>query len=249
VRIDWDAEGYHRISGPMEAMGVAVLGRLELVGDETVLDAGCGTGRVTAHLVERLPRGRVIAVDVSPEMVRQARAFLGPAVDVRQVDLLALELGEHVDAILSTATFHWILDHDRLFERLHALVRPGGQLVAQFGGHGNIASVLAAAEDVSEEPEFAETFRGFERPSFFATAEETAARLERSGFVDVRCRLTPSPVAPEDPIAYLVTISLRDHVRRLDADRGRQFAERVVGRLPKPVTIDYVRLDIDARRP
>src|SRR5918997_2223212 len=133
---DWDAATYERLSAPIEAMGRDVLSRLELAGDETVLDAGCGTGRVTAALVERLPRGRVIAVDGSPAMVREARKRLPESVEVREADLLELELPEPVDAIVSTATFHWILDHDRLFARLREALVPGGRLVAQCGGAG-----------------------------------------------------------------------------------------------------------------
>ena len=135
---DWNAESYQRISAPMEAMGREVLDRLELRGDERVLDAGCGTGRVTAALVERLPRGEVVAVDGSPAMVAEARERLGPGVEVFAADLLELELDRPVDAILSTATFHWIADHDRLFERLFAALRPGGRIVAQCGGAGNV---------------------------------------------------------------------------------------------------------------
>jgi len=133
----------------MEAMGLAVLRRLPLRGDETVLDAGCGSGRVTAHLVERLPRGRVIAVDLSPGVVEVARAQLGDGADVRIADLVTLELEQPVDAIVSTATFHWILDHGRLFRRLFELLAPGGRIVAQCGGHGNIARALAAAAEVA----------------------------------------------------------------------------------------------------
>src|SRR3954471_24568760 len=130
---DWDASAYHRLSAPLAAMGVDVLDRLELAGDETVLDAGCGTGKVTRVLHDRLPRGHVIAVDAAPSMVEQARAALPAAVDVRQADLLDLALERPVDAVLSTATFHWIADHDRLFAALHAALRPGGRLVAQCG--------------------------------------------------------------------------------------------------------------------
>ena len=156
---DWNAASYHRVSGPMEEMGLTVLARLQLVGDETVLDAGCGTGRVTAHLVDRLPRGHVIAVDASPAMVAEAREYLGDRADIRQVDLLELELGEPVDAVFSTATFHWILDHERLFGRLFAALRPGGRLVAQCGGHGNIRLVLAAADEVAAAPEYCRRVR------------------------------------------------------------------------------------------
>ena len=116
----WDGRSYDRISGPMEALGREVLARLELAGDETVLDAGCGSGRVTQALIERLPRGRVIAVDASSSMANAARERLGgmrppAAVDIRVLDLLDLELEEPVDAVFSTATFHWIADHERLF--------------------------------------------------------------------------------------------------------------------------------------
>ena len=246
---DWDAASYHRVSGPMEAMGLAVLERLPLKGDETVLDAGCGSGRVTLHLVERVPRGQVIAVDASPAMVTEARAYLAGRADVRQADLLELELEGQVDAILSTATFHWILDHDRLFERLFAVLRPGGRLVAQCGGHGNIRGVLAAADEVAAEPEYAPAFSGWTRASYFATAEDTAARLRRTGFESVECGLEPHPVRPEDPLAYLTTIALRDHLARLPAAQRGAFAERVVSLLPPPATVDYVRLNIDAARP
>jgi trans-aconitate 2-methyltransferase len=245
---DWNAASYHRVSGPMEAMGLAVLDRLPLVGDETVLDAGCGTGRVTLHLVERLPHGRVIAVDASPGMVAEARAYLGDRVEVRQVDLLELDLDEPVDAVLSTATFHWILDHDLLFDRLHAVLRPGARLVAQCGGHGNIAGVLAAAAEVTQLPQYVAAFAGWTRPSYFATAEATAERLHRSGFDAVECWLEPHPVIPDDPLAYLETIVLRDHLSRLPSGQQGDFAGRVVALLPEPATIDYVRLNIDAGR-
>lgn len=249
MSVEWQAEEYHALSGPMEAMGLAVLDRLELRGDETVLDAGCGSGRVTAHLLERLPHGRVIAVDRSAAMVEQARAFLPGRAEVIHADLLELELGEPVDAVLSTATFHWILDHERLFARLHALLRPGGRLVAQCGGYGNIARPLAAAAEVASRPPFAAHFAGWSRASLFATAEETAARLAAAGFAEVRCWLADSPVAPKDPAAYLRTITLRDHLTRLPAELEQPFVEAVVELLPRPVVLDYVRLNLDGRRP
>src|SRR3954465_1923785 len=109
---DWNADSYERISAPMEAMGRDVLDRLELRGGERVLDAGCGTGRVTAGLVERLPRGEVVAVDGWGGVGAETRKRLGDRVHAFACDLLELELDRPVDAILSTATFHWIADHD-----------------------------------------------------------------------------------------------------------------------------------------
>lgn len=246
---DWDAATYHRVSSAMDAMAEAVLDRLPLRGDETVLDAGCGTGRVTARLLERLPRGRAVAVDVDPDMVDKARATLPPEVDVRLADLLDLDLDSEVDAVFSTATFHWVPDHDRLFARLFAALRPGGVLVAQCGGAGNIASLLAAADAVAAEPEWATFFGGFSRGSRFETAEATAARLTVAGFTDVRCRLQPNPVVPDEPRDYLATITCGVHVQRLPEDRRDAFVDAVLARLPQPLTADYVRLNMDAKKP
>ncbi|MBA3328711.1 MAG: methyltransferase domain-containing protein, partial [Solirubrobacterales bacterium] len=121
-------------------MAAEVLHRLDLRGDETVLDAGCGSGRVTRMLLDRLPRGRVIAVDASPDMVGRAREELGPGADVRRADLatLRLQTAESVDAVFSNAVFHWVDDHDALFASLAGALRPGGRLVAQCGGEGNV---------------------------------------------------------------------------------------------------------------
>jgi trans-aconitate 2-methyltransferase len=239
---DWNAASYERVSAPLEAMGREVLDRLQLRGDERVLDAGCGTGRVTAALLERLPRGEVVAVDGSPAMVQQARERLGPRVDVRVADLTELELSPPVDAILSTATFHWIADHDRLFERLHAVLRPGGRLVAQCGGEGNIAAVRAAIGRVGEP-----SLEGWPGPWRFASPEETAARLERVGFDDVWTWRQDVCVEPGNPREYLETVVLGSHLPRVPAERRGAFVDAVLAALPEPA-IEYVRLNLTARR-
>lgn len=245
----WDATTYHRVSSAMDSMAQAVLERLAPRHDETVLDAGCGTGRITALLRKRVPRGRVIGVDASADMVARAREHVPPDVKVIQADLTTLRLDEQVDAVFSTATFHWILDHDLLFARLFDVLRPGGRLVAQCGGEGNIAGLLAAAGVVASNPEYASAFEGWERPHRFAGPDETTTRLERAGFTDVHCWLQPHPVVPDEPLVYLRTLALGAHLDRLPSEKRDPFVAEVAALLPSPLTIDYVRLDIDARRP
>ena len=135
---DWDAASYDRVSDPQLAWALEQLDRLDLQGDEVVLDAGCGSGRVTALLADRVPRGKVFAVDVAPSMVAHARSALGDRATVLCQDLVELDLPEPVDAAFSNATFHWVHDHERLFAGLHRALNPGGRLVAQCGGIGNI---------------------------------------------------------------------------------------------------------------
>lgn len=245
----WDAESYDRVGAPMTEMAAAVLRRLELRGDETVLDAGCGTGRVSELLLERLPDGRVLAVDADPRMVELARRNLAGRAEVRRVDLLALQLDEPVDAIISTATFHWVPDHERLFSRLHDALAPGGQVVAQCGGRGNIAELRRAGDEVARLPEFAPAFEGWEPPWYYAGPEETEARLVAAGFVDVRTWLEPWPVEPEDPAEYLATVTFGAQVQRVAPELRDRYVHAVLERLEHPGRVDYVRLNLDARRP
>jgi trans-aconitate 2-methyltransferase len=248
---DWDAASYERVAADgVIALGHEVLGRMPLRGDETVLDAGCGPGGITEALIDRLPHGRVIGVDASPTMVKAARKRLVAAqkddrARLEVADLLELDLGERVDAVLSTATFHWIGDHDRLFARLRAALRDGGRLVAQCGGKGNIADVVAAIDAVAIEKPYSRYLADF-NPWNYAASDATEERLRRAGFHDAKCWLEERPVQPEAPVDYFATVMLGAHLEKLPRGRRRPFVEAVVGRLPKPVVIRYVRLNIDA---
>ena len=239
---DWNAAAYDSLPIPMTRWGETVLSWLELGGDERVLDAGCGTGQVTAALLDRLPRGDVVALDGSASMIERARERLGEdRVTYVVADLQeALPIEPQVDAVLSTATFHWVLDHDALFHNLAAVMRPGAQLAAQCGGEGNIASVEAALRDMGED---------FVGRKHFAAPAETVRRLGAAGFtaVEVWLHEEPSPVPAEDLEPYLDAICLGDHVQAMGEDQRRRFVHEVAKRMPAPV-IDYVRLNIQARR-
>jgi trans-aconitate 2-methyltransferase len=242
---DWDAATYHRVSGPHVEWAAALLDRLDPRGDETVLDAGCGSGRVTAMLLERLPRGRVVAVDQAPSMVEHAcQALPRDRATVLQADLTSLVLNSPVDAIFSNAVFHWVPDHDRLFERLHAALRPGGRLVAQCGGEGNVARFHRAAREAASEEPFAPWLAGWQGPWNFAGPEETAERLERAGFEEVETWLEPYPVVPDDPANYLRTVCLGYHLEQLPEELRDGYVEAVLERCDPE--LDYVRLNIVA---
>ncbi len=247
--IEWDAESYDEISGPQHSWGMEVLGRLELSGDEAALDAGCGSGRVTEELASRLPAGRVVAVDGSAAMIAKARERLGGRAEYLVADLAELEIDEQVDLVFSTATFHWIPDHDRLFERLRKALRPGGRLVAQCGGRGNIDEHARATAAVAARPEFAPYLDGAGNLWNYAGPEETEARLRKAGFAEAHCWLEPKPVMPPDPLRFTMTATLGAHLDRLPEALRQQFAEAVLDRSRKPITLEYVRLNIEAKVP
>jgi trans-aconitate 2-methyltransferase len=209
------------------------------------MDAGCGSGRVTELLAERLPRGSVVAVDGSPAMIDEARTRLARFGD--RIEYLVADLGRPipveapVDAILSTATFHWVPDHDALFRNLAAVLRPGGRLTAQCGGAGNIASIQRVLATIGD---------GWLGPVHFETPEATTDRLAAAGFVDIRCWLTDEPTRfePGEPFeAYLRTVVLGAHLERLLPPDRDPFVQEVAARLGE-AAIDYVRLNIDAVR-
>jgi trans-aconitate 2-methyltransferase len=243
---EWDAETYDAVSDPQFEWGREVLERLELRGDEIAVDAGCGSGRVTAELVERLPRGRVTAVDGSEAMVEKARERLGDRADYLVSDLLELELEEPVDLAFSTATLHWIADHDRLFKRLRTALRPGGRLVAQCGGHGNVAAHTQAIAAVATRPEFGQHLTQAKGLWNFATPEETEPRLRAAGFADVRCWLQPKPVQPERPLEFISTVTLGPILDQLPEEKRQPFAEAVLAESEQPLVLHYVRLNIEA---
>jgi len=253
---EWDAGEYEQLSAPQTRWGGEVLERLDARGDEVAIDAGCGTGRVTEMLLAKLPEGSVLAVDGSRAMVEVARKrFAGePRVRVERQDLLSLEVEEPVDLIFSTATFHWIADHDRLFANLARALKPNGRLVAQCGGEGNIAHATRATNETMKEERFRDYFVGWQDDKYYADAGTTARRLEAAGFEEVETWLHGEVAAFDsvDELArFLAAVVLGGHMERLPEQEQGPFAEAVAEKVVavdgRPA-LDYVRLNIVARR-
>jgi trans-aconitate 2-methyltransferase len=246
---DWDAATYDRVSDPQLGWAREQLARLSLTGSETVLDAGCGPGRVTALLADLVPRGRVYAVDVAPSMVQHTRTALGDRVTAFCQDLVELAIPEPVDAVFSNATFHWVPDHPALFAAIHHTLKPGGRLVAQCGGYGNIDVFRRLADDVAQTEPFAPHFVGWRGPWNYASAEQTAERLSAAGFTEVETWLEPKPTPLADPRPFVQTVCLVRHLDRLPEAMRGPFIDAVLKRSGVPFVLDYVRLNMTARRP
>jgi trans-aconitate methyltransferase len=257
---EWEADIYHRVSTPQVVWGQRVMARLPLSGAETVLDAGCGSGLLTAELLERLPAGRVIAVDRSANMLEQARAYLSPRFRDRvtfiPADIASLEVAEPVDAIFSTATFHWVLDHPRLFQALFAALKPGGRLVAQCGGGPNIARLRQRAEALLDAPAYRDAALGWANPWEFAAPEVTRQRLAVAGFTDIETGLEAAPTTfagAAEFTEFVRSVVLRAHLDAISDDNVRdaimaELTALAAGDDP-PFTLDYWRLNLMATRP
>lgn len=257
---EWNAESYHRVSGPQTSWGRRVLSRLTLRGDERVIDAGCGTGRLTAELMAMLPTGRLIAIDRSWNMLLTARANLRPEfgrrISYTRVELPLLPFDGWADLLFSTATFHWVRDHDTLFREILRALRPGGRLFAQCGGGPNLRGAHALAEAVMHREPFAEYFRDWTGIWEFSTAEQARVRLHRAGFADVQTTLEPAPTTLADEASYrefVTTVIYNPHLERLpDPALRARFIDAITTRAAAdnpPFTLDYWRLNLEGRRP
>jgi trans-aconitate 2-methyltransferase len=257
---EWNATSYHLVANPHVDWGKTVLERLPLRGDETVIDAGCGTGRLTELLLERLPDGHVIAIDQSANMLERAEAHLRPRfgdhVSFARHDLADMPYARTADAVFSTATFHWLPDHDRLFATLFRALKPGGWLIAQCGGAGNIQHINDRAMEILRQPPFAGHIGSWIGPWTFADAPETEQRLANAGFTDIAANVIDAPVVLADEAAYrefLHTVVLGSHLERIpDPALQRDFIDRMVagGATDEPQwSLAYTRLNLQGRRP
>lgn len=252
---EWNASAYHAVSEPQFAWGLRVLDRVSLRGTERVLDAGCGSGRVTAVLASRLAVGLVVGCDLSENMTRAAAKSLGTAAARAVVcaDLSILPFRGAFDLVFSTATFHWIRDHDRLFMELRGALRSGGRLEAQCGGGPNLRVIHARAGALAASESFRAHFASWEEPWRFASPEETARRLARAGFTAIDCWLEHAPTSFPDRErfgAFIESVVLRPYLARLpNSDLRHRFLDALLALAEDddpPFTLDYWRLNISA---
>jgi trans-aconitate methyltransferase len=236
------------------------LSRLELRGDEVLLDAGCGTGRLTAELLERLPQGRVVAVDLSLNMLHTARQHLEPRFGKRisfaAVDVQFLPFERAFDGIFSTATFHWVLDHQQLFRSLFRALRPGGWFCAQCGGGPNLARLRHRVARLKLLPDFESFLGGYHDPWCFSDPETAARQLREAGFVQIETGLEAAETLLDDAAHYAEFVStaiLHPHLQRLPDHRLRQQFLQEVTHLAAadspPFSLDYWRLNLSAKVP
>ncbi len=255
---EWNSAVYHRLSGPQVSWGKKVLARLQLRGDEVVLDAGCGTGRLTDELLQALPRGRVVGIDLSQNMLNSARDHLamdfGGHLSLIACDFLHLPFKQAFDVIVSTAAFHWVLDHDHLFRNLHSVLRPGGRLEAQCGGGPNVKRLRERADALAATPKFANYFQGFREPWLYQDAEGAAETLRRAGFTDVETSVESTPTVLDDAAHYsefVRNIILRRHLENIPGEEEKsEFISVLTEQAAKddpPYTLDYWRLNLRGR--
>jgi trans-aconitate 2-methyltransferase len=242
---------YDDLSDPQFEWGMALLETLDLKGVERVMDAGCGSGRLTEELLGRLPAGEVVALDFSQQMLAQARQRLssfGERVEFVHASLQEFALANKVDGIFSNAVFHWVPNHAAMFRCLHGALKPGGWLLAQFGGVGNLARTHRRTDEVAEQARFKEHLAGVEYGPHFEDTASTRQRMGAAGFRVTEARLhtvTARFERRERYEAFLRTVVLRQPMAKLSDDLQSEFLSEVSSRTLRDegaYSLDYVRL-------
>jgi SAM-dependent methyltransferase len=257
---DWDAAAYQKLSTPQLEWGLRVIARLSPRPGATVLDAGCGSGRLTMELVGAYPACRVIAVDRSANMVHEASAvlapYLGPQLALVRADLAALPFAGAADAVFSNAALHWVLDPGRLYASLFTALKPGGRLEAQCGGGPNLARQRARLDVLRASEAFAPYFEDWRAPWRFDDEAAAVMHLRAAGFTGISTSLVAAPTRFENEAAwreFVVHVVIPTYLERLPDAKLRDTLLDALASASRhddpPWTLDYWRLNLSARKP
>jgi trans-aconitate 2-methyltransferase len=251
----WNPADYAANSAAQLVWAREIIAKLNLRGDERILDVGCGDGKVTAELALAVPHGAVTGVDTSAEMIRFARAAF-PRLDFRRMNARRLRFARPFDVVFSNATMHWVDDHPAFLRGAATCLRPGGRLIVSCGGKGNAQDVFIALRSVMRLARWREFFRKLEKPYFFHSPEEYEKWLPGCGFKSLGVRLTPKDALHEGRegfTAWFRTTWL-PYTQRVPENLRPEFivavTERYLAKHPPDaqgkVHVHMVRLEIDA---
>ncbi len=198
--LEWNGDAYHKLSDMQYAVAMECLRRIELNGDETIVDAGCGSGRITREILARLPKGRLIGVDLSGSMLATARrevcAEPQQKVEFIQGDLQTFKLDRVAHGIFSNMALHFVHDHAQLFANFAHSLRPGGWLALQFGSSEQKSKVTMSLMKLMNSAPFAQFLKAQAFDFHGASVEATRTHLLAAGFVNLEVTAQPTPVTP-----------------------------------------------------
>lgn len=258
--VKWNPRDYAANSAAQEAWARELIGRLQLRGDESVLDVGCGDGRITALLARALPRGEIVGADTSEEMLAFARESFSagdyPNLRFERMDARELRCTSPLDLIFSNAALHWVNDHPAFLRGAGACLKPGGRLVVSCGGKGNAHDVFEAVRRTLRLKRWREYFRELQAPYFFHGPAAYEKWLPRCGFQAQLVRLAnkPTPLAGRLGLMSWLRTTWLPYTQRVPVEQREEFiaavADRFLASHPPDaqgqLLIGMVRLEIDA---
>ncbi len=259
-KYSWDSHDYARHSTAQFAWATELIAKLNLSGSENLLDMGCGDGKVSAALASMLPRGRVTAIDSSPDMIGLARETHAPDTFPNLTfllkDVLDMDFSDAFDIAFSNAALHWVKDHERVLANTSRALKTGGRLLFQMGGRGNASEILDTFGQLMGEPAWRAYFEGFVFPYGFHGPEEYRPWLNKAGLREHRVELLPKDMtqAGKEGLAGWIRTTWLPYTRRVPEDLRGEFISAITDAYIKAhpadekgfVHVPMVRLEVEA---
>jgi len=201
-KFQWNASDYANHSNAQQKWAKELISRLNLRGNESLLDIGCGDGKVTAEIATYLKAGIVVGIDSSEEMISLANekfpSDVYPNLSFLNQDARKLSFYQKFDVVFSNAVLHWVLDHRPVLKGIYRILKPSGRVVAQMGGKGNASQVVEVVNEIINKVEWKKYFENFSFPYGFYAPEEYEPWLQEAGFVIVSLELKPKDMIHEN---------------------------------------------------
>ncbi|MGD6932645.1 MAG: class I SAM-dependent methyltransferase [Candidatus Bathyarchaeia archaeon] len=259
----WNAKDYQKNSQNQYAWAQELIPKLHLSGNETLLDIGCGDGKITAEIAKALPNGRVIGIDSSQEMINLAQTLFPkndyPNLSFQVADARNFVFQEIFDRVFSNAALHWIPNQSPVLFNVNKCLKPGGQLLFQMAGKGNAQSILNILDEMLSVEPWKPYFRGFKFPyGFFGTKEYTTF-LEKADLKPLRVELFPKDMTLKgaEGLAGWIRTTWLPFTEKLPSDLKTKFVDELVTRYLQKhpadtdgtVHVGMMRLEVEATKP
>jgi trans-aconitate methyltransferase len=254
----WDAETYDNISTIQEQFALKLIQLRNWTGKEIVMDAGCGSGRVTKILAKEIPNKKIYAIDIDVNMIDKAKDNLSQFENVTIInsDLLDLNLqiiSSKVDVIFSNAALHWILNHQKLFNTFFELLNQNGQLLIQCGGYGNLKKAISIFNKIKDSEKFKDYFKEWKEEWYFPKPSNTEKLLNEIGYNNIKVYLSEASISFVNKSSYslyLKTVVLGPYLRYIPSDNYKEeYLKSILNEIEQNHlemiwNLDYVRLNI-----
>ena len=258
---NWDPEDYRRSASSHFGWAMALIESLKIKGVESILDIGCGDGRITAYLAGLVPDGRALGVDLSPDMVGFAcREYAAvPNLRFQVADASRLHFHDEFDLVVSFACLHWIEDHIPVLEGVQRSLVPGGRFLMQCGGKGNAEKLFYYTDRAAAKDLWKPYFSGFSFPYHFYGPEEYWGWLEQAGLSAIRVELVAKDMVHQGQAGLegIIRNTWLPYTERLPAALKDDFVREVAEGYLKEHPVDesgqahvrMMRLEVEAMRP
>jgi trans-aconitate methyltransferase len=253
----WNAEAYARFSKGQKKWANELIAKLDITPNDSIIDIGCGDGKITAQLAT-ITQGRVTGIDKDPNMIARATREY-PNVEFRQMDATAMTFEAEYSIAFSNAALHWTHDHRAVLSGIRRALEPGGKVLLQFGGCGNVARVIEVVEKIIRTTKYQPYFQGFDFKWFFPCPDTYEKLLATSGLTDYRVQLIPKKMIHEtlnDFRGWILTTWF-PYINRVPHNLQETFIETIIhtylnatDQTPnKPIAIDMARMEVSAHKP